>query len=202
VTLAAPRPLPEPEATAARAEMAVARVPIVGAIGRVLHVVNRAIAIASSLALVLASVILSYSVVVRYAFHEATYWQDEASVFLIVGATFLSAAYVQERRGHVGIEAIVEILPPAVNRIRFLLVDVATIAFCAFFAWKSWVLFHEAWVDGQVTSSTWGPPLWIPYSIMAAGMTLLSAQLLLQIAAFLAQGQPQAVEPIALEDRH
>jgi TRAP-type C4-dicarboxylate transport system permease small subunit len=202
VTLAVQRPLPEPDATAARAETAVARVPVVGAIGRVLHGVNRAIAIASSLALVAASVILSYSVVVRYAFHEATYWQDEASVFLIVGATFLSAAYVQERRGHVGIEALVEILPPAVNRIRFLLVDVVTLAFCAFFAWKSWALFHEAWVDGQVTSSTWGPPLWIPYSIMAAGMTLLSVQILLQIAAFLAHGQPQAVEAIALEDRH
>jgi hypothetical protein len=37
---------------------------------------------------------------------------------------------------------------------------------------------------------------------MAAGMTLLSVQILLQIAAFLAHGQPQAVEPIALEDRH
>jgi TRAP-type C4-dicarboxylate transport system permease small subunit len=131
--------------------------------------------------------ILSYSVVVRYAFHEATYWQDEASVFLIVGATFLSAAHVQSRRGHVGIEAVVELLSPAANRVRFILVDVASCAFCAFFAWKSWVLCHEAWVDGQVSSSTWGPPLWIPYSMMAVGMTLLSLQIGLQIAATLTE---------------
>ena len=42
---------------------------------------------------------------------------------------------------------------------------------------------HEAWVDKMTTSSTFSPPLTIPYGLMAAGMTLLVAQLLLQVAA-------------------
>jgi TRAP-type C4-dicarboxylate transport system permease small subunit len=54
-------------------------------------------------------------------------------------------------------------------------------AFCAFFAWKSWALFHEALVDGQTTSSTFAPPLWIPYSMMAAGMSILTLQLFMQV---------------------
>jgi TRAP-type C4-dicarboxylate transport system permease small subunit len=118
---------------------------------------------------------------VRFYFKAATYWQDEASVFLLVGATFLTAAYVQSRRGHVAIDAIVGFFSPRVNRIRVMIVDFASFLFCAFFSWKSWTLFHEAWEDGQVTSSTWGPPLWIPYSIMAAGMSLLCIQIALQI---------------------
>jgi TRAP-type C4-dicarboxylate transport system permease small subunit len=145
--------------------------------------INYIIVILSSIALVVASVVLSYSVVTRYFLHWSTDWQDEMSVFLIVGAVFMSAAAVQARRGHVAIEAIVGLLPPDVNRTRLLLVDIATLAFCGYFAWKSGLLLHEAIVDGYRSSSTWQPPLWIPYSLMTAGMTLLSVQLVLQILA-------------------
>jgi TRAP-type C4-dicarboxylate transport system permease small subunit len=88
---------------------------------------------------------------------------------------------VQGQRGHIGIEAFVGALSPAMNRIRLVLVDVASLAFCTFFSWKSWTLAHEAWVDGQVSNSMWSPPLAIPYVLMAAGMTLLCVQILLQI---------------------
>ena len=79
------------------------------------------------------------------------------------------------------------LLPPGVNRIRLIVVDLLSFLFCAFFSWKSWVLFHEALVEGQTTSSTLAPPLWIPYSLMAFGMTLLSAQILVQLIGRLTQ---------------
>ena len=150
---------------------------------RALAAVNRLIVILSSIALVLAGFVLTYSVVVRYFLKYSTDWQDEMSVFLIVGAVFMSAAAIQAQRGHIGIEAIVGLLPKRVNHIRILLVDLASLAFCSYFAWKSITLLHEAIVDDYHSSSTWAPPLWIPYSLMTAGMVLLSVQLLLQVVA-------------------
>jgi TRAP-type C4-dicarboxylate transport system permease small subunit len=156
---------------------------VLGWIERLLDVCNRAALMFGMVALVVASLILTYSVASRYFFKAATDWQDEAAVFSLVGATFLCGAWVQSQRGHVGIEAIASILSPAVNRVRAFVVDLLTFAFCTFFSWKSWTLFHEAWVDKQTTSSSWAPPLAIPYGLMAIGMTLLALQVAVQIAA-------------------
>jgi TRAP-type C4-dicarboxylate transport system permease small subunit len=145
--------------------------------------INEAMVVAGMLALLVASIVLTYSVVSRYVVQASTDWQDEAAVFCLVGATFVCGAFVQSLRGHVGIEAIAGLLPASVNDLRLMLVDLMSTAFCAFFSWKSWTLFHEAWVDGQTTSSSWAPPLWIPYGLMALGMSLLTLQLAIQLSA-------------------
>lgn len=161
---------------------------------RALDWVNKQVMRLSMLALVLTSCVLTYSVVSRYFMKAATDWQDEAAVFMLVGATFLCAAYVQSQRGHVGIEALASLLPPSVNTVRLACVDLASTLFCTFFSWKSWTLFHEAWSEGQTTSSSFAPPLWIPYSLMATGMSLLTIQLLLQSAMRLSGGEVRGVQ--------
>jgi TRAP-type C4-dicarboxylate transport system permease small subunit len=149
-------------------------------LARALGLVNTLVLRISMLALVQTSAVLTYSVVTRYFLKSATDWQDEVAVFGLVGATFMTTAHVQSLRGHVGIEAFANMLSPAVNRVRLFVVDLVSTLFCTFFSWKSWTLFHEAWSEGQTTSSSFAPPLWIPYSFMAVGMSLLTLQLLLQ----------------------
>jgi len=149
-------------------------------LARALALVNRGVMVLGMIALLASALVLTSSVVTRYLLHASTDWQDEASVFCLVGATFLCSAFVQAIRGHVGIEAVSSLLPAGVNRVRIAVVDLGCLAFCAFFAWKSCTLLHEAWVEGQTTSSSWAPPLWIPYLLMSLGMLLLSVQLALQ----------------------
>jgi TRAP-type C4-dicarboxylate transport system permease small subunit len=152
-------------------------------LARALLWVNQLMVGLGMLALLVASLVLTSSVVSRYVMKASTDWQDEAAVFCLVGATFMCGAFVQSMRGHVGIEAIAGLLPRALNRLRLMLVDLLSLLFCSFFSWKSWTLFHEAWAEGQTTSSSWAPPLWIPYGLMAAGMSLLALQILVQLTA-------------------
>ena len=154
----------------------------VGGLLTLLRWIDEAILRLSMIALLLASVVLTYSAVVRYFFKVPTDWQDEMAVFLLAGATFLSAPYVQSVRGHIAIEAIRGFLPKPIERVRKLLSDLICFAFCAFFAWQSWLLLLEAIEDGRVTDSAWAPPLWFPYSMMTVGMSLLALRFLVQIA--------------------
>jgi len=150
-------------------------------LGALLQRVNALMLLVSMLAMVAACAVLTGSVVLRYFLHVPTDWQDEVAVFLLVFVTFGSGAWVQQQRGHIGIEAVSALLSARGNRVRERLCDGVSLAFCGFFAWKSWTLVHEAWAEGMTTSSTWAPPLWFPYSLMAGGMSLLALQLLLQV---------------------
>ncbi len=163
-----------------------ADVPRLGALGVVqagLDRVNAVMAVLSAVAIAAAAVVLTWEVAGRYFFSIPSDWQDELSTFLLIGATFASAAWIQARRGHVAIDALSHLLSPAADRVRRIMADVLSFLFVAFFAWKSAALLLEALADGQTTPSAWGPPLWIPYGCMSAGMILLAVQLLLQVLA-------------------
>src|SRR5690348_10523548 len=85
---------------------------------RAMRAVNRAIVVPCMLALLVAAALLTAGVVARYFLHAPTDWQEETSVLLLVGATFLGGPYVQEHRGHVAIEVLSSVLPPRLNRVR------------------------------------------------------------------------------------
>ena len=159
----------------------VPRLGVLGGAQNVLGMVNGVMAALSSLAIAAAGAVLTWEVAGRYFFSIPSDWQDELSTFLLIGATFASAAWIQARRGHVAIDALAHVLPPAIDHARRVLADLLSFLFVAFFAWKSVALLLEALADGQTTPSAWGPPLWIPYGCMAVGMALLALQLLLQV---------------------
>ena len=160
---------------------------ILAALTKVMATLNEWIIKVATVALLAAALVLTLGVLLRYFLKVPTDWQDETAVFLIVGSIFMCGAYVQSYRGHVGIEALAGILPASVNKIRRIVVDIASFALCAFFSWKSWTLLLEAVHEGHTTSSSISPPLWIPYGLMAAGMSLLTLQILLQIPTHVAR---------------
>lgn len=169
---------------AAAGAIPAADVPRNGALGAVQGVVdkiNALLAVLSAIAIAAAGGVLTWEVMGRYFFAIPSDWQDELSTFLLIGATFGAAGWIQSKRGHVAIDALTHVLPRVIDEVRRLVADGLSFLFVAFFAWKSWALFYEAWDEGHTTPSAWGPPIWIPYVCMALGMSLLSLQLLLQV---------------------
>src|SRR4051794_41505112 len=110
-------------------------------------------AVLSALAIAAAGIVLTWEVLGRYFFEIPSDWQDELSTFLLIGATFASAAWTQARRGHVAIDALAHVLPPWLDSIRRRAADLLACAFCAYFAFKAFQLLNEAIEDGQTTPS-------------------------------------------------
>jgi len=146
-----------------------------------LHAFNQLAAVMGSVAIGIAACVLTWEATARYLFKIPSDWQDEVTIFLLVGATFLSAGWVQIQRGHVGIQALSALLSPKADAMRRFLSDILSLLFCVFFAWKSWTLLLEAIEDNQISGSAFGAPLWIPYGSMAVGTSLLVLVLLEQV---------------------
>ncbi len=150
-------------------------------LGAAMAVINDVLFRISAVALVVAAVVLTGGVIYSHYTHRGVIWQDEVTIYLIAGAIFLSAAAVQAKRGHIGIEVFDQMLPSWANSVRRTILDALVLIFCVFFAWKSGSLLHEAWTEGQTSQSAWGPPLWIPYAVLTVGMALLALQVAYQV---------------------
>lgn len=153
---------------------------------------NRWMAILSAFLIFISSLVLVCEVISRYVLNVADDWVIELCVFLLIAATFLSAAYTQAERGHVGIEVLDEVMSPKWNRIRYLVGDFLSLIVVAFIANNAWRYAYTAYDQGWRTGSTWAPALWIPYFFMAFGLTTLAFQMVLQIAEGIAK--PAAVK--------
>ncbi len=137
---------------------------------------------ASALAILLATLVIVEQVVVRYVLRQATIWQVEFAVYLLIAATFIGAAYGLKENSHINIELVTTHLPSRAKRWLDLFTSVIALWFCAYLAWKGAVMWWEAYEGGWRTSSLWSIPLTYPYAILPIGMGLTSLQYVAKIA--------------------
>lgn len=157
------------------------RRPLWRAATRALATANLHLAYAAGLLVVASALILSGEVLARYFFNSPSDWALELCIYMLIASTFLAAGHTLAARGHVNIEVIGALLAAGANRWRLLIADLGAAGLCGFVAANAWRLAGVAWREGWVSNSTWGPKLWIPFAIIALGMTLLSLQYLVQI---------------------
>jgi TRAP-type C4-dicarboxylate transport system permease small subunit len=135
----------------------------------------------SAAAIAAASLIITEAVFVRKVLDISTIWQTEISVFLLIFATFVGAAFVQKNDHHLNVDFLLIYLPPKVRESFLLFGSVFTMLLSGIIAWYAYPMWWETVVEGYHSMSLWGPPLWIPYSFIPFGLTLLVLQYLVQI---------------------
>ena len=137
--------------------------------------------------IILSAALITYEVIWRYYLSHPHTWSLEVNIFLLIGATFLASSFTQFKRGHVGTEVLDLVIPKHWIPWRVLIGDALSCAVCVFIGISVSLYAVQAWNEGWTTDSTWAPPLWIPYTLMAVGMWMTALQSLVQIVEQLAQ---------------
>ena len=139
-----------------------------------------ALAVVASLLLIIASLVITYSVVYR-ALGYSTWWEIEFSVYMMVAALFLASPYTLKTRGHVAVDLLAHYLPARSQRALTLTVAVIGMLVCVFLAWIGGWLTWESFLRGERTESTWAPLKWPLYVMMPLGLGLTAVQYVAEI---------------------
>ena len=126
-------------------------------------------------------VIIGYDVVMRHVFDDPTIWADEVSCYLLVGVTFLGAAYTLRMDGHVRIETITDRLGQKTRTRLEFVTDVLSLVFLAIFARQAYWLVKDSYASIKISATLLRTPLYLPQLLFAIGLTWFSLQLLVHI---------------------
>ena len=144
----------------------------------------------------IAVVVVCQMVFVRYVLNQTTIWQTDFTIYSLVAATFIGCPFVLVTRGHVNVDVLPHYSGP---RLRFWLAvfaNAVTLVFAVTMAAVTFHLFKEAWDQRWVSDTMWRARMWIPYSSMPIGMSLLALESLAGLAALLTGREA----PFGIED--
>lgn len=131
-----------------------------------------------SLLLVVMTIVVFASVVLRFGFNQGMVWSDELVLHLNAWMVLLGASYGVKVGSHIGVDAAVRLLSSSVRRI----VTLAAIAMCLVYCWLfiegSWVYLqkvHKIGIELEDLPIT----KWLAHSVLLIGFVLLAFRFLL-----------------------
>jgi len=135
----------------------------------------------AALCIVAAALVVTEGIITRKVLGVSAIWQIEASVFLLILATFVGAAFVQKSEHHLNVDLILIHLSPKTRELTLIVVSIIACILSGIIAWFAWPMWWEALIRNDHSYSLWGPPLWIPYFFIPFGMSLLFFQYIVHI---------------------
>ena len=98
----------------------------------------------------------------------------EFAGFFLAGASFFALAYTLRSAGHIRVTLLLAHLPPRVRHAAELWCVAAALFVSGYFAWYAFGLVGESLEFRDVSSGIVPVPLWLPQSVMALGLSVLT----------------------------
>lgn len=133
--------------------------------------------------------LVGYAVGMRYLAGQPVPWTDKVAGWLVIGLVMLTAAEVQRRFEHIGVDILLNRMPPRLARFSHLIgaASVALVAAVLLDAGLEMVAFSR--MVGMM-SDLEGVPIWWVQALMPTGAALLLVVASCQVLLFLAGRTP------------
>jgi C4-dicarboxylate transporter DctM subunit len=131
----------------------------------------------SAVFLVLTACIVTYEVIVR-ALHKPTMWTFDVSIYLILAAMFLAAAYTAKESGHIHVDFLTSRLSAGTRSILEVITTAWTVLFCGVLLYSASKMLHDSIVYSRSAETYLGAPLAIPHGAFGLGLAVLTLQLI------------------------
>ncbi len=114
-------------------------------------------------------VLVLLQVFFRYVINESLFWAEELVRGLMVWGVMISSALVAASRGHIRVEVLELMLPPAGRRVVVWICDALCIAFSLILLWAAIELMDRSWFQQSPLLEV---PKWTVYMALAVGAGL------------------------------
>ena len=125
-------------------------------------------------------------VVMRYVFNAPIPGHLEMSELLMPMIVFLAVSYAQRARAHVGMDLVIEMMPPGRRRIATVATLLISVLVCAVLSWFSGKAAYLLWLYDDVTMTPPYAKTWPSQAAIGLGYGLLSFRMFLQTLAEIA----------------
>ncbi|MQA04674.1 MAG: TRAP transporter small permease subunit [Streptosporangiales bacterium] len=132
----------------------------------------------SAVFILAAVLVVCYGVLLRYFIGASTVWQTELSIYLLIYAAFVGAAYGLKHGDHVAMEIVASRFSGRARDVIRLVVGVLGLGLAVVILVVAWGFWWEVVESGRRSGTAWNPPLAVPYAILPLGMLLVSLQYL------------------------
>lgn len=139
------------------------------------RLLERSLAVAGILMIVVLAVLVIAAVVMRYA-GSPIVWYDEVASTLLAELTYVGMAFAMIRRAHLGFGTVLMALPLAARRVGFLLSECTVLAVLAAVAWCGWSVLGFFGGDTLV-SVPWMPRAVVQACVPICAVLAMAAQI-------------------------
>ncbi len=116
-------------------------------------------------------------VVLRFGFGTGLMWAEEATLHISAWMVLFGASYGIKVGSHIGVDALVRILPSGARRIVSGVAVIGCLVYTGLFTYGGWIYLKKMHLIG-IELEDLPIPKWIAHSIIVIGMVLMAIRLL------------------------